>query len=64
MSLPNSRLVITGTPRADAAFDVVEISQREAKRAGEVLERATAQLSAKMRRELSALRADLRKIKA
>ena len=61
VSLPNTRIVITGTPRAEAAIQVVEISSREAKRSGEVLDRAAAAMSAKLRRELAQLKAELRR---
>jgi len=61
VSLPNTRIVVTGTVRADVAVEAIEISRREAGRAGEVLEREASALSAKMKRELAGLRADLRK---
>lgn len=63
MSLPNARIVVTGTVRTDVAVTAIEISNREAKRAGEVLEREASALSAKMKRELAALRSDLRKVR-
>ncbi len=63
MSLPNTRIVVTGTVRADAAVEVIEVSRREAGRAAEVLARELAALSPKMRRELAELRADLRKVR-
>ena len=61
MSLPNTRIVITGTPRAEAAIQVVEISSREAQRSGEVLYRAAAAMSAELRRVLAQLKAVLRR---
>lgn len=63
MSLPNARIVVTGTVRADVAVTAIEISNREAKRAGEVLEREAAALTAKMKRELAQFRAELRKVR-
>ncbi len=63
MSLPNARIVVTGTVRADQAVTVVEISNREARRATDVLARELAALAPKMRRELAGLKADLRKVR-
>lgn len=61
MSLPNTRIVVTGAPRADVDVQVVEISSRQAHRATEVLAREERLLAAKWRRELAKLKADNRK---
>lgn len=64
MSLPNTRIVVTGTVRADVAVTAVEVSNRQAKRASEVLEREVRLLNTKMKRELDRTKAELRRAAA
>lgn len=52
MPVENTRVVITGTPRADKAFEVVEISKKEIQRQAEHLVKDEARALAELRRTL------------
>lgn len=54
MPVPNTRVVILGVPRADKAFEVVEISKKEIQRQAEQLVKDEARTLADLRRTLGA----------